>query len=182
MIAQDVARKYAKALFLSVCEKGLMDTAYEQLRDIGEITEAEPKVLTFLKSPGVREQDKVTFLREAFGSQIERSITEFLIVLVEKRRIQYLTEIIDEFNRLVEAKNGIGRATVITATPLADADREALVEKLAAKTNLKIELETKTDAAIMGGMIVIMHDQIIDGSVRRGLDLVKEELGRVRVV
>ena len=53
--------------------------------------------------------------------------------------------------------------------------------KLHKKTGLKIELEKKSDPSILGGMIIIMHDEIIDGSVRHGLDLIRDKLERVKV-
>jgi len=182
MLAQEVARKYAQALFAAAKEKELIDKAYEQFNDLKAFLASDSTLLTFLKAPEVPEEHKEVLVRNVFRERIEQLFIEFLIVLVEKHRIAFLPEVIDEFTRLVEAEKGIGRATVITATPLNETEKSDLVTKLTAKTDLKIELEEKVDPDILGGMIVILHNEIIDGSVRRGLDLLEEQLVKVKVV
>lgn len=182
MLAQEVASKYAQALFAAAKEKGLIDKAYEQFNDLKVFLASDSTLLTFLKAPEVLEEHKEALIRDVFRERIEQLFIEFLVVLVTKHRIAFLPEVIDEFTRLVEAEKGIGRATIITATPLNETKKNDLVTKLTAKTGLKIELEEKVDPDILGGMIVILHNEIIDGSVRRDLDLLKEQLDKVKVV
>ena len=182
MLVQEVARKYAQALFAAAKEKGLIDEAYEQFADLKAFLASDPSLLDFPKAPQVLEEQKLALVRDVFTERIERLLVEFLVVLVTKHRIPFLPEVIDEFTRLVEAEKGIGRATVITAVALDDAEKDDLVARLTAKTGLKIELEEKVGPDILGGMIVIVHNEIIDGSVRRGLDLLEEQLGKVKVV
>jgi F-type H+-transporting ATPase subunit delta len=181
MLAQEVAKTYAQALFLSVKEKSLVDSGYEQLGQLRGLVEKDPTLLNFLNAPQVLDEHKLALVRDVFTSRMERLFVEFLVVLVRKHRVGYLPEIIDEFTRLVEAENGVGRVTVITAAPLAEAERTAMSSKLAAKLKLKIELQEKLDKSIMGGVIVITHNEIIDGSVRHGLELLEEQLGKVKV-
>ena len=181
MLAQEVAKKYANGLFLSVVEKGKMDPAYEQLQDLEKFLSGDETLLNFLVAPHVLDEHKLALVRDVFTDRIDRLFVEFLVVLVRKHRVGYLHEIIDEFVRLVEAAKGIVRVTVITAVPLGDSERVKLAEKLVARTKLTIELEEKVDKDIIGGMIVILHNEIIDGSIRRGLDVVQETLTKVRV-
>ena len=112
---------------------------------------------------------------------MEQLFVEFLIVLLEKKRVGYLTQIVDEFIELVENEKGIERVQVTTARTLEESQKNQLIQKLAAKTGLKIVLEEKVDPAMIGGMIVVIEDQIIDGSVQHGLTMVAEQLGKVRV-
>ncbi len=181
MLIWEVAKKYAQALFLSAKEKGLLNELYEQLGDLRDLVEKDNSLLNFLAAPQVLEDTKKTLIRKVFSERVERLVVEFLVVLVDKGRVGFLVEIIDEFRRLVEAEQGLGRITVVTAVPLADGERTRLIEKMAAKTGLRIVLEEKVDASILGGMIVILYDEIIDGSVKHGLNLVREQLDKVRV-
>ena len=181
MLVQEVAKKYAHGLFLSVKGKGLVDQAHEQLADLGKCFESDRSLLNFLEAPHILDEDKLAIVRDVFTPRMDRLFVEFLIVLVDKHRIDFLPEIIDEFIRYVEADKGIGRATVITAVPLDQAQREALLARLVARSSLKIVLEEKVDRAVIGGMIIIMHNQIIDGSIRRQLDEMKEQLSGLRV-
>ncbi len=181
MIDREVAKKYSNALYLASKEKEIVSEVFEQLAHLDKIAHSEKAFLEFLKSPRITEQDKKSFVQNVLQKRVHAIIVQFLNVLLEKNRIRYLREIIDEFNRLVEAERGIGRATVITAAPLAPAEKRDLIEKLSARLNLKVKLEEKIDTKVMGGVIVITHDQIIDGSVRHGLDLIEQSLNKVRV-
>jgi F-type H+-transporting ATPase subunit delta len=167
VLAQEVAKKYAGGLFLSVKERSLVDQAHDQLKDLKDFLTDDPTLLNFLMAPHVLE--------------IDRLLVEFLIVLVNKHRIGYLHEVIGEFIRLVKAERGIALVTVLTAVPLAEGERQRLIEKLKARTGMTIELEEKTDPDIIAGMIIILHNEIIDGSVRRGLDVLEGQLSKVRV-
>ncbi|HWR82211.1 MAG TPA: ATP synthase F1 subunit delta [Candidatus Deferrimicrobium sp.] len=182
MLAPQVAHKYAHALFLSAKDKGLIDRAYEQFGDLSKLLAADATLLDFLNAPQVLDEHKLELVRKVFEPRLDRLFVEFLAVLVEKHRAGFLPGIIDEFTRLVEVQKGIGRATVLTATPLGEDERRRLTERLAAKTGLSIVLEEKIDLSIIGGMVVLLHDEIIDGSIRHGLDLLQEQLTQVKVV
>jgi len=181
MLAQEVAHKYAHALFLSVRSHQTVDAVYDQMGGLKQIVEGDEQLVRFLKSPKVTETNKLELLHSAFAGHVDRIVLEFLDLLVEKKRIAFLPEIIDEFDRMVEAAKGIARVTVITAVKLNDTEQAAMREKMQAKTKLKVILEEKVDPRIIGGVIAIFHDQIIDGSVRHGLELVEDRLSQARV-
>ncbi len=181
MLAQEVAKKYAGALFMASKDKGLLDTAAEQFKSLGEVVSRDNMLLNFLSAPQVLDENKHAVIRDVFGSRMNRMFVEFLLVLIEKGRVGFLPEVIDEFTRMYEAEQGLGRITAITAIRLNDAERADVIRKMAARTGLKILLEEKVDPSILGGMILILHNEIIDGSVRRGLDLVANDLTKVRV-
>lgn len=181
MIAQEVAGRYARAFFGAVRDKNLIDVTHEQVEGLNTIISKQPEMMKFLNSPQVPESDQKALIRDVFGSRMEQLLVEFLIVLVEKNRFNFLPEIMDEFRRQVEAHNGIGRVTVITALKLEETERSELISRLGTKTGLKIVLEEKVDPRIIGGMIVVMYNEIIDGSVRYGLEKVEEQLAHLRV-
>ncbi len=181
MLAQEVANKYANALLLSTRDRSLVDKAYRQFNELRDYLVSDSSLLKFLGAPQILEEAKMSVVRDVFGGRLEPLFVEFLVVLIDKRRINHLPQIIDEFNDLVEAEKGICRATVVTAAKLDEAQRKVLTEKLARKTGLEIILEEKIDPSILGGMIVAMDNEVIDGSVLRGLNLVRERLRKVRV-
>ncbi len=181
MLAQEVAKAYAKGLFLSVRERNLGDRAYSELQELRTYLESDPTLLDFLVAPHVLDEHKLALVRDVFTDRVHQLFVELLVVLVKKHRVGHLPGIIDEFVRLVEAKNGVGRATIITAVALTDDEKDKLTARLAARTNLTIQLDPRVDPDIIGGMIVIMHNEIIDGSIRRGIDKVDERLAKVRV-
>jgi F-type H+-transporting ATPase subunit delta len=181
MLAPEVGRKYARALLMAAMDKNLLDKSYEQMQDIKKLLEKDRTLLTFLEAPQVLDEHKAELVKNVFGTRLEPLLVEFLQLLVEKHRAVFLPEIVDEYCRQIEAERGIGRATILTAVRLTDEERRLLIAKLAAKTGLKIVLEEKIDPRVIAGMIVILHNEIIDGSVRHGLNLLHDALSQIRV-
>lgn len=162
-------------------DKQLLDTAYGQMAELKRLIDSDGTLLNFLSAPQVLEEKKRALLESVFASRLERLLVEFLGVLVEKHRVNFLPEIIESFNALVEKEKGISRAMVISTSPLTDSERNKLVERLAAKTKQKILLEQKVDPSLIGGMIVMIGGEIMDGSVRHQLQQLKEQLTNIRV-
>ena len=181
MLSQEVAKKYAHALLLSVKEKGMAEIAYTQFKSLKELLAQDKSLVNFLSAPQVLDENKLALVRDVFTPRIEKLFVEFIVVLIDKNRVKFLPEVVDEFTRLVEAEKGIGRVSVITAVSLNDDERNKLKDKLHKRTNLEIILEERVDPSILGGMIIILHNEIIDGSVSHGLNAVEEQLTKVRV-
>ena len=181
MIAQQVAKKYSTALFLSAGRRGLLDEAYGQFTDLKTVLRTDTALLKFLSSPKIAEEHKLDLLRRVFGERMQRLFLEFLIVLVRKRRAMYLVHVIDAFDLMVERHKGIVRATATTAVPLSGDEEERLVSRLSTKIGKKIELERKIDSRLIGGMVVLVGDEIIDGSVKYDLVKLEEQLNRIKV-
>ncbi|RKX28569.1 MAG: hypothetical protein DRP46_08430 [Candidatus Zixiibacteriota bacterium] len=181
MLAQQVAKKYSTALFELAREKNLLDNAWGQFKAIAEFLEKDRTLLDFMEAPQVPDDRKMALIKTVFAGRMEKSFFDFLLVLVDKRRFKYLPEIIDNFDMLVREEKGIAKAVCLTAEPITDAERQNLIKSLQQKTSLKVELEEKIDKSILGGMIVMLRNQIIDGSLKHGLDLLKNRLLKVKV-
>jgi F-type H+-transporting ATPase subunit delta len=181
MLAQQVAKKYSAALFNIVKEKGLVDQAFEQFEQLDNLVSSDESLLQFLLAPHILDQDKVTLAREIFASRLEPLFLEFLLVLINKHRIGFLHEIIEEFRARVAEERGIIVAGITTSMPLIDEERKNLIARLEVKTGKTIELKEKVNSKMLGGMVIILGDQIIDGSVRNKLSQLKEELMKLKV-
>jgi len=181
MLAQQVAKKYAGALLELAKEHKILDKAWEQYKAIADFLKKDDTFLDFMAAPQVPDEAKDELIGKAFSTRLEKPLFNFMLFLARKRRITFLPEIVEEFDRLVKAEKGIARATCITTAKISDAERRRLIEKLAQKTSLKIELDEKIDKNIIGGIIVILHNQIIDGSLRYSLEQLRNRLMKVRV-
>jgi len=88
----------------------------------------------------------------------------------------YFRDIVEQFESLVEADQGVVRARVTTAVPLASAETLALVAALETSLHKKVRAEAHVDPAILGGVVVKVGDRIADRSVSRMLELMREQL------
>src|SRR5690242_8485540 len=97
-------------------------------------------------------------------------------LLVRKSRTALAPEIAVQFRILVHAQEGVRHARATTAVPLTSAEQEALAERLRASTGHAVELETDVDPGLLGGVVVLIGDRLIDASVRGKLAALKKTL------
>ncbi|HYU15703.1 MAG TPA: ATP synthase F1 subunit delta, partial [Candidatus Acidoferrum sp.] len=90
-----------------------------------------------------------------------------------------LARIIEELARVAAARRNRAVAEVRTAVPLSDEQRERLSAALSKATGKTVELKVLVDPAVIGGVLARVGDQVIDGTVRRRLELARERLGGV---
>ena len=181
MLAEQVAKRYAAALFELARDADLLDQAWEQFNALAEYLKKDKTFLNFMAAPQIADDIKLDLIKTAFESRLDKPFYNFLLVLTAKHRINFLPHIIAEFDRLMQAERGILKATCITTHPLTDGEREKILKKLTEKTALKIELEEKIDGSIIGGIVVILHNKIIDGSIRYNLSLLRNRLMKTKV-
>jgi len=181
MLAAEVAKRYAHGLFLLAQEKNAIDKVSEEMKDIDVLLEQDNALLNFLAAPQVRDQDKISVMRSVFSGKVSRIVEEFLMLVVAKHRDQHLHDIAEEFEQIVLDHKGFVKTQVITAVEMTEGERSKLKDKLEKKTSKKVLIKTRVDEAIIGGVIVILGDRIIDKSIRYQLQLLNAQLRALKV-
>lgn len=177
MIGSGLARRYARALLdIGKEERQVRRVLSEVERFAGLLTEV-PALRDALEAAHINRRDKMAALDAAISSDGFLPATgNFLRLLIEKGRMNVLSQILAELRRLVEELEGIERVEVVSAVPLPGTQRDFLKSVLENQTGKRIELEEKLDPAVLGGMVVKMGSTIYDGSVRTQLSQIRENL------
>jgi F-type H+-transporting ATPase subunit delta len=103
----------------------------------------------------------------------------FLMILVERRRILFLEGILKQFQALLRQLKQTVVAEVSSAVELTDAQRQSVTEKVKAMTSAhEVELDTKIDPDLIGGVIIKVGSQVIDASLRGQLRRIGISLSR----
>ncbi len=165
-----VALRYAQALLNVAVERDLVDGLQESFNSLLAATAQHPDLRVFMQSPQVPTREKKALIRKLFEGKVEDVLLHYLELLLDKGRLMHLRDIHEEFETLVERHQGFRRAMVVTAVPLADDQAKELHEKLATLTGSKIILDKKVDPSVIGGVCVTLGDQILDGTLRTGLN------------
>jgi F-type H+-transporting ATPase subunit delta len=176
-----VATRYAGALLASAKEQGVLEGVAESYAAIMDVVAGNPQLITFMDSPQVATQEKKDLVKNVFGTSIEPVLLNFIHLLIDKKRIENLRDIGEQFADLVEEEMGVLRAQVVTAVALADDLSAKLEAKLSSFTGKKIILEKKVDPAVIGGVRVTLKDKVLDGTVRTNLDLLRKKLEQAPV-
>ncbi len=176
-----VATRYAQALLDAAKRESVLGSVAESYAAVAAAFKGRSDLGIFMESPQVATQEKHKLIDDVLTDRVESIFLRFLHLLIDKNRIEYFRDIGEEFASLVEREQGIQRAEVITAVPLA-ADLEATLSvKLQALTGAKIVLEKKVDPDVIGGVCVTLGDKILDGTVRTNLDLLRKHLFKTTV-
>lgn len=174
-----VSSRYAEALFQVGEESNSTEKLYNELKAVVDIIKENKEFANILKSPIVSKEDKKDLISNIFGSQIDKEMLNFLKVLADKDRLSLTSSITEVFKGLLNDKNNILEGVAITAVPMKDDELEGLQGKLSAKYNKTVILKNEVDESVLGGVLVRLGNEEIDGTVKNRLDKMKEQLSQV---
>jgi F-type H+-transporting ATPase subunit delta len=170
-----LTRRYAQALFRLALRWQVLHEVEEELTLVEQVF-TEEEVCSFFENPSVSTADKKATIMRLFGSNISSLVQNFLCHITDKRRTEILLAVVKAYRTLVKQASNILEVQIVTATPLAEQDREQLVIQLADMTGKEIELQSRIDPRILGGLIIQVGDKRIDNSVMAKLAKLKNHM------
>ncbi|MDO8662146.1 MAG: ATP synthase F1 subunit delta [Candidatus Omnitrophota bacterium] len=173
-------KRYAEAFMGFAGESIGFDKAAQDLKNIKLLIQKNKGFLTLIESLDISYSEKCAFIDKVLDDNFSGEFRQFLKLLLEKRRIDIITDIAD-YVRIAYAHLGKTEAVLKTSFPL-DLDLiKEIKERLEKKFKRRFKFYIDLDASLLGGVQVIIGNTIIDGSVRRRLDDLKEKLLTVRI-
>lgn len=179
-VSQTLARIYAEALSDLGEAQGNLPRIVDDLHAVQELFDKNRDFHRFFVSPRLQPDEKQRILREALGDKLDRPVLGLLHVLIEKRREPILDNVVDEFERFRDLREGRVHAYVTTARPMTEDEKQTLVRSIAGMTGKEVRLHERLEPKLIGGLVVKVGDRVIDGSVRRRLDRLRRELSSAR--
>lgn len=176
MLTEQLAQKYAQAVYELAKEKQQLIAVEAQLSIVDQTISGHSELSTFLYHPRVPMAAKKDLIKNVFAQEVTVDVLNFLLLIVDKRRENLLPQIIEQFVALANEERNIAIAEVTTVLPLSEQAETALIQKLTKVVGKNIQLKKHTDPSIIGGVIVRLGDKLIDGSVKRQLDMMKFKL------
>lgn len=171
-----VAERYAEALF-GLAQESRQEARYGGiLDDIDAMTQDYPDFLRILQHPVVKRADKKTMLTQLFEGKIPQELLNFLHFLVDKKRENYLREIVVVYRRLLNAHNKTVFTEVITAEPMQKKTQDILQQQLEGYLGQQVVMRCETDPSLLGGVTIKIGDRLIDGSLRTRLNEMAQTL------
>jgi F-type H+-transporting ATPase subunit delta len=181
MILSGVAKRYAVALFNAAVKQDITEQVYEDITSFVELLRQNRDFVGFLKSPEIITEAKKQLVVDVLADRSAGLFVKFILLLIDKKRLKHILAIEDAYRQLYEQLQGIVEAKVITAIPLDDDLEHRTIEMLERETGKTIRLSKTVDEEIIGGMIIIIEDEIIDGSIRHKLDRMTKSLSEIKV-
>lgn len=171
--------RYAEAIFLVGTEDGTYKEIFNDLNTVIEAINSSDDLNKVLKSPVVSKEEKKEIIHKIFSSNINTNLNNFLKILIEKDRISELDKIQKHYKELLNEKENIMEGTVTSAVPMNEIDIKELEVKLSTKYSKTIKLNNVVDKSVLGGILVKLGNEQIDGTLRTRLANMRENLSQV---
>lgn len=170
-ITAGLAGRYASALFDLARESNAIDGVQASLATLKAALADSADLAALVSSPIVGRTDAANAIGAvAKAMKLDSLTTKFLGVLADNRRLADLAGMIDAYNRIVAAHRGEVTAKVTSAHPLSAEQLKALAANLKTRVGRDVQIATHVDPAILGGLVVQLGSQLIDGSIRTRLN------------
>ncbi|MDD3150488.1 MAG: ATP synthase F1 subunit delta [Candidatus Gastranaerophilales bacterium] len=165
-----IAQRYSDAMFDIAKSTNDFDKMKDDFTLVTSVFKQSNDLKPFLEHPTVENKDKKEVIDKIFKSEISDSILNLLKLLLDKNRFFILPSIINLYEQSLNKMRNISQAQVFTVIEMKDDSKQKLKNNLEKLLNKKIELITKIDKDIIGGVVVKIGDKVIDGSIRGRLN------------
>jgi F-type H+-transporting ATPase subunit delta len=171
----DAARVYAEALFEVGRDKGKLDALQEQLGQFADAVDRNRELQVFFFSPYLSSAEKKQGLERAI-SGAEPELVNFLELLVDKQRMTEVFRIRRELDELWKQENRRIDVTVTSAVELEPAVVERIGQEVERQTGEKVELSSRVDDGILGGIVLRVGNMVLDASIHSRLEKLRKSV------
>lgn len=169
-----IARPYAEAFFkaLGATDAG---TVSSQLESVARVA-AEPQVRLFADNPKVSAAQVLDLVTTVVGGGLDAKVVNLLRTVIDNGRLAALPEIASQFHALVNQRSGTQDATIYSAFPMDPAALDGVMPALEKRFGGKLVPHVVVDPSLIGGIRVVVGDEVLDTSVKARLQQMKVAL------
>ena len=173
----EAARVYAEALFDVARERGKLDAIRDELGQFVDALDRDRELQVFFFSPYFSSAEKVAGLKRAVvGADAE--LLNFLELLIEKQRMPEIFRIRRHLEQLWKEENRRIEVTVTSAIELDPAVVAKVGEEIERQTGQKVDLSSRVDGEILGGIVLQVGNKVLDASIRTRLEKLRKSVAQ----
>ena len=174
---EEIATVYSRALFEAADDAGRLDVVREQLGQIADAVETSRDLQVFFFSPYFSSEEKRDGLEKTLTGA-DPLLINFLELLIENHRMPVLFRMRRGFDVLWEERNKLLPVEVTSAIALGEDAVAEIGERVGAQTGRRVELTSKVDPDILGGIVLRVGNAILDASIRNRLEQLRKQVAR----
>jgi F-type H+-transporting ATPase subunit delta len=174
---EDLAQVYARSLFEVARDQGKIDDVREQIGQVADAIEDDRNLATFFFSPYFSTDEKKDGLHKAVegGDEI---VMNFLELLLEKHRMPVIYRIRREYDALWREENKLLPVQLTSAVELDEEVVRSLGDRISERTGRRVDLQTRVNPDIVGGVVLRVGNSILDASIRNRLEQLRKQVAR----
>ena len=174
---KSASQQYANALADIALAQGAAVPVTQQLGDFTAAYASSTELRNILASPAVSKAEK-RGVAERISARLGagKIVRNFLFVVIDHQRTQSLPEIFESFQNVLRERQGVAEAEIFSPTALSEAQKKEMTQALERLTGKRVEAKFSLDTRLLGGVMVRVGDTIYDGSLRKRLNVLREQL------
>ncbi|MEQ1722137.1 MAG: ATP synthase F1 subunit delta [Pseudobdellovibrio sp.] len=177
MSADAIVQKYSQALFEATEASKATLTVASELEQLTKIFSQEDSV-AFFDSPFNAVDNKIMVAKSSLEGKCSPETFNFIITVVEKERVAFLSQINDNYQALVRSLSGETEGTLFVAGEIAEGFKAQVESKLSQSLNKKVKLKVEKDPSLLSGYKVTVGDWTMDDSAQFHLNKIKEDISK----
>jgi F-type H+-transporting ATPase subunit delta len=176
MAKGELTKGYAEALFRVLQAEGELDEVEDELFRFGKLLESNYDLKQALADQALPPDQRAKVLDALLADKVTPHTLGLLQFIVNQGHARQLPEILEDLSDIAAEARDAAVAEVRTAMPLDEDQRTQLAEALSTATGKRVQLKALVDRSVLGGVYAKIGDTVIDGTVRRRLQQLKEQV------
>ena len=175
--SNETSERYALALFELANEKSELEVIEKEITFLLEICKSNLDFYSFLKNPTNKlELQSKVFTEISKLMNLNKNLSNFLQLIINKRRIFFLDKILSKFIKLSSKSKGKVEALLISSKDLPQKERDNISQEISKAIKSNIQFIYKTDKNLISGVKIQVGSLLIDTSVRNKLNRIKQSI------
>jgi F-type H+-transporting ATPase subunit delta len=174
---EEIAQVYARSLFEVAKEQDSLDAVREQLNEFAKAMDENRELQVFFFSPYFSTEEKKDGLKKTVDGA-EPIFMNFLEALVERHRMPAIFRIRARYEELWDEENQLLPVQVTSAIELDESIVKNIGDRIGQQTGRKVELSSKVDPDILGGIVLRVGNSVLDASIRNRLNQLRRSVAR----
>jgi len=167
---------YGTALYEAATDLGKTEVFLDAVKTMADLFKDEPGFFLLLRTPSLAPSKRKDLVRTVFEGRIPDELMNFLYVLLDKRRIGQFAGIARAFEKAMDTCEGVSTGTIESAIALSAAQIEKFESETGKLLSRNVRLEPEMNPTLIGGVRIYVDGKLIDASIRRKLDELKEKI------
>ncbi len=172
---EEIAEVYSRSLFQVAQEADALDRIHDELGEFADALSENRELQVFFFSPYFSSQEK----KEGIGKLVtdaDENFVRFLELLAERHRVPAVFRIRRAFDEMWAEENKLLPVTVTSAVELDDQLVEDIGKRITEQTDRKVDLSSKVDPDVLGGIVLQVGNMVLDASVRNRLEALRKQV------
>ena len=174
---EEIAQVYARALFEVAKERDILDEIHDDLAAFTKALEENRELAVFFFSPYFSSEEKKNGLERAVTGA-DPIFMNFLETLLERHRMPVIFRMRARFEQLWDEENKLLPVEITSSIELDKEIVQSIGERIGEQTGQKVELSSKVDPDILGGLVVRVGNFVLDASIRNRLNQLRKQVAR----